>query len=59
MNINESPRTDVLDDDGAPQAAAQKQAVPAPPVPNDQAQAPSPAQMPVTRDSGNAARPGA
>jgi hypothetical protein len=53
MNNNESPRTDVLDDDGAPQAAAQKQAVPAPPVSNGEA------QMPVTNESGNAARSGA
>jgi hypothetical protein len=59
MNNNESPRMDVLDDDGAPQAAAQKQAVPAPPVSDGKAQAPSPAQMPVTKDSGDAARSGA
>jgi hypothetical protein len=59
MNNNESPRTDVLDDDGAPQAAAQQQAVPAPPVANGKAQAPSLARMPVTKDSGNAARSGA
>jgi hypothetical protein len=51
MNNKESPRTDVLDDDGAPQAAARKQAVPAPPVSNGKA------PMPVTNESGNAARP--
>lgn len=55
MNNNDGLRTDVLDDDGAPQAAKQRHPAPAMPIGDDKAK--SPEQVPMPNASGDACSP--
>jgi hypothetical protein len=54
MNDNDSPRTDVLDDDGAPQRTARRQPALPTALTESSAQSPSPMQGPVPNSRGNA-----